>query len=57
MTLQAHEFIRRLLIHVLPTGFHRNHHYGFLASSARADNLTQARVLLTSPKLDRRRCR
>ena len=28
MTLDAHEFIRRFLIHVLPKGFHRIRHYG-----------------------------
>ena len=37
MTLGTHEFIRRFLIHVLPKGFHRIRHYGFLASGARAD--------------------
>ena len=30
----AEEFIRRFLIHVLPTGFHRIRHYGLFASSA-----------------------
>ena len=30
MSLDTHEFIRRFLIHVLPTGFHRIRHYGFL---------------------------
>src|SRR6201996_9773767 len=29
MTLDADEFIRRFLIHVLPDGFHRIRHYGF----------------------------
>jgi Putative transposase len=28
MTLAAHEFIRRFLLHVLPHGFHRIRHYG-----------------------------
>ena len=32
MTLTAHEFIRRFLLHVLPDGFHRIRHYGLLAS-------------------------
>lgn len=31
MTLEAHEFIRRFLIHVLPDGFMRIRHFGFLA--------------------------
>jgi Putative transposase/Transposase zinc-binding domain len=46
MTLDAHEFIRRVLIHVLPNGFHRIRHYGLLASGAKADNLVLARKLL-----------
>jgi Putative transposase/Transposase zinc-binding domain len=46
MTLEAHEFIRRFLIHVLPKGFHRIRHYGLLASGVKADNLTLARKLL-----------
>ena len=46
MTLDAHEFIRRFLIHVLPTGFHRIRHYGLLASGVKADNLVLARKLL-----------
>jgi hypothetical protein len=49
MTLATDEFIRRFLIHVLPTGFHRIRHYGLLASSSRADNVTRARELLNSP--------
>ena len=50
MTLQAGEFIRRLLIHVLPTGFHRIRHYGFLSSGAKAGNLATARELLGAPE-------
>jgi hypothetical protein len=46
MTLEAHEFIRRFLIHVLPKGFHRIRHYGLLVSGVKADNLTLARKLL-----------
>ena len=46
MTLDVHEFIRRFLIHVLPTGFHRIRHYGLLASGVKADNLVLARKLL-----------
>ena len=46
MTLAAHEFIRRFLIHVLPSGFHRIRHYGLLASGGKADNLALARKLL-----------
>jgi hypothetical protein len=48
MTLDAHEFIRRFLIHVLPNGFHRIRHYGLLASGVKADNLLLARKLLAT---------
>ena len=37
MTLSAGEFIRRFLLHVLPRGFHRIRHYGFLTGSNRMD--------------------
>jgi putative transposase/transposase-like zinc-binding protein len=50
MTLATHEFIRRFLIHVLPSGFHRIRHYGLLASGSRADNIARARQLLGVPK-------
>jgi hypothetical protein len=46
MTLSTDEFIRRFLIHVLPTGFHRIRHYGLFASAVRADNVDRARQLL-----------
>src|SRR6266568_3680742 len=46
MTLAIDEFIRRFLIHVLPSGFHRVRHYGLFANARRADNITQARQLL-----------
>ena len=46
MTLAAHEFIRRFLIHVLPKGLHRIRHYGLLAGPARAGNLARMRALL-----------
>ena len=46
MTLEAGEFIRRFLIHVLPQGFHRIRHYGLFANGGRAENLAQARQLL-----------
>src|SRR6266568_872574 len=46
MTLDAGEFIRRFLIHVLPKGFHRIRHYGLFASANRAETIAQARQLL-----------
>ena len=39
MTLDATEFIRRFLIHVLPTGFMRIRHFGFLANRSRRTKL------------------
>ena len=50
MTLATDEFIRRFLIHVLPTGFHRIRHYGLFASSKRGDNIARARELLGASK-------
>jgi hypothetical protein len=46
MTLEAGEFIRRFLIHVLPDGFHRIRYYGFLGNSHRARKLARCRELL-----------
>jgi hypothetical protein len=50
MTLVPGEFIRRLLLHVLPKGFHRIRHYGLLASAARKANIARARELLAAPE-------
>lgn len=49
MTLSADEFMRRFLLHVLPTGFHRIRHYGLIANAGRRDNLAKARELLQVP--------
>jgi hypothetical protein len=49
MTLDADEFIRRFLIHVLPQGFHRIRHYGLFAGSAKAECIAVARELLDMP--------
>ena len=49
MTLDADEFIRRFLIHVLPDGFHRIRHYGLFANANRAGNIALARRLLGVP--------
>ena len=49
MTLATAEFIRRFLSHVLPKGFHRIRHYGFLANGNRAGNVARARELLAVP--------
>src|SRR5215210_121229 len=50
MTIATDEFIRRFLIHVLPSGFHRIRHYGLFAGSKRVENIARARQLLAVPK-------
>jgi hypothetical protein len=49
MTLAIDEFIRRFLLHVLPSGFHRIRHYGLFANGGRAENIARARQLLNVP--------
>ena len=49
MTLPAHEFIRRFLLHTLPPGFHRIRHFGFLAGPRRHEHLDLCRRLLDMP--------
>jgi hypothetical protein len=49
MTLQTQEFMRRFLLHVLPSGFHRIRHYGFLANANRKAQIATARELLCQP--------
>jgi hypothetical protein len=46
ITVTAVEFIRRFLLHSLPTGFVRIRHYGFLANRNRSQNLTAIRRLM-----------
>jgi hypothetical protein len=46
MELKAEEFLRRFLLHVVPTGFVRIRHYGLLANRTRQEKLTRARQLL-----------
>ena len=47
--LKADEFIRRFLLHVLPDGFMRIRHFGFLANRSKKQALAQCRKIL---KLD-----
>ncbi|WP_307421580.1 IS91 family transposase [Labrys monachus] len=49
MTLDAHEFIRRFLLHTVPDGFHRIRHYGLLANGHRQLKLDQCRRFLGVP--------
>jgi hypothetical protein len=46
MTVPATEFIRRFLLHVLPDGFMRIRHYGYLANRHRREKLATCRRLL-----------
>lgn len=46
MTLSHEEFLRRLLLHVLPAGFQRIRHYGFLSNCHRTEQLARCRRLL-----------
>jgi hypothetical protein len=45
-TLEAVEFLRRLLLHVLPKGLHKVRYFGFMANRHRARKLAQCRTLL-----------
>jgi hypothetical protein len=62
MTLTPTEFIRRFLLHVLPSGFQRIRHYGFLVNRYRQAKLAVCRHLLAmapvslalTPRLDYR---
>ncbi len=46
MALQVDEFMRRFLLHVLPAGFMRIRHFGFLANRSRKQKLDRCRLLL-----------
>jgi hypothetical protein len=46
MTLAGTEFLRRFFLHVLPKGFVRIRHFGFLANRSRAKQLALCRQLL-----------
>jgi hypothetical protein len=50
MTLAPDEFIRRFLLHILPSGFHRIRHYGLIANTQRKECLIKARALLHAPE-------
>jgi Putative transposase len=67
MTLDAVEFIRRFLLHVLPTGLVKIRHFGFLANPQRREALRLCRTLLhtseppdplvdAQPRVVERRC-
>ena len=45
-TLEAEEFIRRFLLHVLPGGFMKIRHFGFLANRQKKENIQLCRELI-----------
>jgi hypothetical protein len=49
MTLGGGEFLRRFLMHEVPSGFMRIRHFGLLANRVRAKNLAACRLLLSAP--------
>ena len=51
-SLTGEEFVRRFLLHVLPTGIKRIRHYAVLASACKTHKLTQARLALRMPPLN-----
>lgn len=51
MTLAAEEFIRRFLLHVLPKGFTRIRHYGWMANRCRRQRAAECRALLAAEPL------
>ncbi len=52
MTVDAQEFIRRFLLHILPPGFMKIRHFGFLANSCKTANLQRIRQQLGAPPPD-----
>src|ERR1700745_3656859 len=46
MRLDVGEFMRRFLLHILPSGFHRIRHYGLFANGHRAEKLALCRTFL-----------
>jgi hypothetical protein len=50
MALEGEEFLRRFLLHVLPKGFTRIRHYGFLASRGKRERLAAVRRALSVPE-------
>lgn len=51
LTLSTKEFIRRFQLHILPKGFTRIRHYGFLSSSWKKEKLPQLQLQLAGKDL------
>ena len=54
MTLEADEFLRRFLLHVVPSGLMRIRHFGLLANRTRRGLLARCRALLGQPPTEDR---
>ncbi len=54
IAMDGEQFIARLLLHVLPSGFKRIRHYGLLAPAAKTARLATARRLLAMPQANPR---
>jgi hypothetical protein len=52
LSLDAHEFIRRFLLHILPSGFMKIRHFGFLANTCKQENLKCIHEQLGVPHQD-----
>jgi hypothetical protein len=52
MTVSAHEFLRRFLLHVLPGGLVRIRHFGLFANRRRSAALERCRTLLGAVRVD-----
>ncbi len=50
MTLDAEEFIRRFLLHILPSGFRKIRHYGLFSLRDKGRRLTLCRKLTNTPQ-------
>ena len=49
MTISAEEFIRRFLVHILPSGFMKIRHYGLLGNRNKTEKLKVCKVLTNTP--------
>ena len=52
MSLSAEELLRRFLLHVLPKGFMRIRHFGFLANACRRRRLGQIRTAIEAKEAE-----
>lgn len=53
MTVSAEEFIRRFLVHILPSGFMKIRHYGLLGNRNKTEKLKVCKVLTNTPIIEK----